>query len=109
MNEFYAGGFLHAYDIRTLSSGVCTLDRQAELVNSFTDERFFLLNIQKCKIVRYARCSCNKNSVTCEEGGCQLSVNNVGKFLWHWWNDDLLVTKCVDDNIKNLRINLFHY
>ena len=41
MNEFYAGGFLHVDDIRTLSSGVGTLERQADLVNSLPAERFF--------------------------------------------------------------------
>ena len=41
VNEFYAGGFLHADDIRTLSSGLGTPERQADWVNSIADERFF--------------------------------------------------------------------
>ena len=41
VNEFNAGGFLNADDIRTLSSGVGTLEEQAALVISFADERFF--------------------------------------------------------------------
>ena len=34
VNEFYAGGFLHTDDIRTLSSGVGSLEKQIALVNS---------------------------------------------------------------------------
>ena len=45
--------------------------------------------------------SCSKSFATpvCEVGGCQLPVNDVGKCLGYWWKDNLVATKCVDENI----------
>ena len=60
VNEFYAGGFLHAHDISNLSSGAGTLEKQAALVNSFADKRFFQLNVRKCEVVCFVKSSCNK-------------------------------------------------
>ena len=51
INNFYAGGFLHADDIRTLVSGCGSLESQVSLVSNFARETFLKLNIQKCEIV----------------------------------------------------------
>ena len=70
------------------------LERQEDLVNSFTDEGFFQLNVQKCEILCFARYSCSKSSVTpaCKVGGCQLPVNNFRTCMGSYSKDDLLAT-----------------
>ena len=45
VNEFYAGGFLHADDIRTLATSIV---QQAELVAA---TNFLKLNVDKCEVI----------------------------------------------------------
>ena len=111
VNEFNAGEFLHADDIRTLSSSAGTLEKQAVLVSSFAEERCFQPNVQKVEVVCFVKSTWSKGFVTpaCEVGRCQLPVVDVGKCLGFWWKDNLVATKCVDENIKNARRSFFHY
>ena len=51
MEAAYAGGFLHADDIRTLATSADSLSAQVSLVKSFAEENFLKLNVQKCKFV----------------------------------------------------------
>ena len=55
INNFYAGGFLHANDIRTLASSSGSLESQVSLVSNFGRENVLMLNIQKCEIVQFNR------------------------------------------------------
>ena len=34
---------------------------------------------------------------------------DVGKCLGYWWKDNLVATKCDDENIKKARKSFFHY
>ena len=54
INNFYAGGFLHADDIRSLATSSDSLKLQVSLVNNFARENFLKLNIQKCKIIQFS-------------------------------------------------------
>ena len=49
INGFYAGGFLHADDIRTLATSNDSLVQQAELVKVFAAENFLMLNVENAK------------------------------------------------------------
>ena len=49
--SLYAGGFIHADDIRTLSSSTESL--VISIVESFSKENFLKLNVQKCEIVSF--------------------------------------------------------
>ena len=40
INDFYAGGFIHADDIRTISSSVQSLKRQMDVVRGFVSDYF---------------------------------------------------------------------
>ena len=46
VNEYYAGGFLHADDIQTLTSSIDSLEAQVSIVQDFTK-----VNIQKYHLV----------------------------------------------------------
>ena len=54
VDDFYAGGFLHANDIRTLASSLDSLEKQVSIVDKFANENFLKLNIQKCEIVPFS-------------------------------------------------------
>lgn len=79
MNEFYAGGFLHIDNIRTLETSEASLEAQVALVNEFANTN---LNISKCKIVVF-RIKRSEGDA-CEVDGSVLSVGDVGKCLGYW-------------------------
>ena len=54
MNNFYAGDFLHADDIKMLASSTDSLKRQISIVEDFSKENLLRLNLQKCEIVNFA-------------------------------------------------------
>ena len=43
MNNFYAGGFVHADDIRTLATSTTSFGAQAATVDRFANENFLKL------------------------------------------------------------------
>jgi hypothetical protein len=47
----FAGGFLHADDVRTPATSGGSLERQAALVKRFGAENFLKLNVWKCEVV----------------------------------------------------------
>ena len=51
INNFYAGGFLHADDVRTLASSKESLEAQVAMVKEFTERNFLKLNVGKCEVV----------------------------------------------------------
>ena len=54
LRNWYAGGFLHGDDIRTLASGLDSYEKQVSIVDKFAKENFLKLNIQKCEIVLFS-------------------------------------------------------
>ena len=56
VNDFYAGEFLHADDIRILSTSIASLDTQISIVQFFSEKIFLMLNTHKCEIISF---SCN--------------------------------------------------
>ncbi len=108
INGYYAGGFLHADDVRTLATSEESLRKQVALVKTFADENFLRLNLSKCEIVTF---SIDRNCVspTCEVDGSVLPAGETGKCLGYWWRGDLLATKSVGENIVKARRTFFHY
>ena len=51
INNFYAGGFLHADDVRTLASSKESLEAQVAMVKEFAERNFLKLNVGKCEVV----------------------------------------------------------
>ena len=94
VNQYYAGGYLHADDIRTLATSEESLQQQVALVKAFADRSFLKLNISKCEIVMFSR---------------DLPAGDVRKCLGYWWKSDLLATKSVEEDILKARRAFFHY
>ena len=109
LNSYYAGGYLHADDIRTLSTSSCTLEKQATLVCDFADKNFLKLNVLKCEVIVFGSGNGSVDSPNCVVGGGALPVRDTVKCLGYWWNKDLVALKCVDENIKKARKAFFGY
>ena len=92
INNFYAGGFLHADDIRTLVSSCGSLESQVSLVSNFARETFLKLNIQKCEIVQFNRSSRVNNAPQCVVEGSFLLVRDAAKCVGYWWKRDLTIS-----------------
>ena len=108
INDYYAGGFVHADDIRTLSSSVESMRAQVEIVKKFANKRHSKLNVDKCEVVEFIR---NQSQVGCdvEVEGVKLSSNSEGKCLGFWWRRDLLATRAIEEGIKKARKAFFYY
>ena len=108
VNGFYAGGFLHADDVRTLAPTEDSLRQQVAAVKTFADENFLTLNLSKCEIVTFSKDQSRTHPV-CEIDGAVIPAGDCGKCLGYWWRGDLLATKSVDENIAKARRAFFHY
>ena len=97
VNNFYAGGFIHADDIRTLASNIDSLTSQVSMVKDFASMNFFQLNIQKCEIVVFSNSNSSSELPCCELEGSVLPVETFAKCLGYWWNMDLIATKSVEE------------
>ncbi len=108
VNRFYAGGFLHADDIRTLATSEESLQRQVALVKAFAEENLLRLNVNRCEIVLFSN-DRNIALPSCDVEGSVLPAGDVGKRLGYWWKGDLMATKSVDENILKARRAFFCY
>ena len=55
VNKFFACGFLHIDDIKTLATSIDSLNAQVALVKEFAENNFLKLNVQKCEVVVFDR------------------------------------------------------
>ena len=109
MNNSYAGGFLHADDIRTLAISMDTLNAQVALVKKFAENNFLKLNVQKCEVVVFDRGQRCDVLPECEIDGSVLPSGYEGKCLGFWWRRDLLASHAVEENNQKARIAFFHF
>ena len=109
VNNFYAGGFLHADDIRTLATSTDSLEAQVNMVKDFAARNFLRLNVQKCEIVMFSRGCGSGVTPQCEVDGSEIPVRDAGKCLGYWWRGDLMASRSVEENIRKARKSFFHY
>lgn len=108
VNDFFAGGFLHADDIRTLSTSIVSLETQVSIVERFAEKNFLKLNIQKCEIIPFS-CNSLSHGQHGRESINGLPIVSTAKCLGYWWGRDLLASKSVEENIKKARRAFFSY
>ena len=73
VNNFYAGGFLHADDIKTLATSADSVKNQAATVKNFCSTNFLKLNVEKCEIISFSYSSVTGTTPQCEVDGSSLS------------------------------------
>jgi len=109
INNFYAGGFLHADDIRTVASSPESLEDQVTMVNTFASENLLRLNINKCEIVPLSHSKKSGQQPHCEVNGAVIPVRLEAKCFGYWWRNDLLASKSTSENIGKARRLFFLY
>ena len=88
------GAYLHADDIRTLSSSKESLDHQQREVLTFTEENFLTLNPLKCEVLCCTKGNCS-SPPTHVIGNTTLPVSNEAKCLWYTWTQSLSASNMV--------------
>ena len=107
VNNFFAGCFLHADDIQTLSTSITSLEEQVSIVHGFADSNFLNLNFRKCEIIPF---SCDPSCVSEVPSSISgLPVVSTVKCLGYWWSWDLFASKSIDENIYKARRAFFCY
>ena len=108
VNNFYAGGFLHADNIRTLATSEASLRYQIDLVKAFAEQNLLKLNVGKCVIVVFSK-QPSKALPVCEVDGLVMLAGDVGKCLGYWWKGDHSASRSVEENIWKARCAFFHF
>ena len=107
VNNLFCGAYLHADDIRTLTTSVSSLQAQISEVVNFTSDNFMQLNPTKCEIVSFAQCNRVENPV-CDIEGQPLPSSST-KCLGYLWNHDLSARPSIEHNILKARKSFFAY
>ena len=109
VNNFYAGGFIHADDSRTLATSTGSVEGQVMMVKDFAAHNFLKLNVQKCEIVMFSDGRGAGVIPQCEVDGSEIPVRNAAKCLGYWWKGDMIVSRSVEENIRRARKFFFYY
>ena len=106
VNNMYAGGFLHADDIRTLAPNTSTLEAQMSFVKRFTEENFLRLNPSKCEIVAFKKAKepADRGEVRVDE--CCFPVATC---LGYQWKYDLSSSHAIQIRVQKARRAFFQY
>ena len=109
IGDTYAGAFIHADDIRTISSSRATLQEQIDTVQTFAVQNGLTLNPTKCEVVLVSPSKPVESTPIAVLGGEALTPRLSAKCLGYWWSWDLSATKAVDDAIKKARRAFFAF
>ena len=107
VNSMYAGGYLHADDIRTLAAHPSTLEAQIRVVTKFTEENFLKLSASKCEIVVFETHTNNTIGESLQENN--FPVKSEAKCLGYLWNQDLSSLSMIQDRIQKARKAFFQF
>ena len=106
IGETYAGAFIHADDICTVSSSLATLQQQIDTVHTFGVQNGLTLNPNKCEILMV---SSTKPSGEIPTAVLALEPQHQAKCLGYWWSWDLSASIAVDEAIKKARRAFFAF
>ncbi len=109
INNLFCGAFAHADDIRTIATSRDTLDKQIELIESFTRNNALLLNAQKCEVVCVTTKKATGEEHLCTVAGNPLRPTDSAKCLGHWWSWDLSSDKAIEEAIGKARRCFFAF
>ena len=89
INNMYAGGYIHADDIRTLAGNVTSLESQISTVERFTAENFLTLNASKCEIIVFRKSTIQPYCADIQVGGNCFPVKDEVRCMGYLWNSNL--------------------
>ena len=100
VNGIYAGSFGHADDLRSVAPNLMCVERQAEIVESFTNRNGLKLNLDKLELLPMHQ---GKNLESGDElriGSISVRVSRNPRCLGVIWSHDLSPKQSVEANIK---------
>ena len=106
VNDMYAGGFLHADDIRTLATTPSSLETQVSTVLKFTRENFLKLNTSKCEIIMFGRSATKSQK---RDLAVNISVKDEVKCLGYRWKGNLSSLSMIQERIQKSRRAFFEF
>ena len=109
VNNMYAGGFLHADDIRTLAPNTSTLEAQISFVKRFTEENFLRLNPSKCEIVAFKKAKEPADTGEVRVDECCCSVRETAICLGYQWKYDLSSLHAIQIRVQKAHMAFFQY
>ena len=109
IGETYAGAFIHADDIRTVSSSLATLQQQIDTVHTFAVQNGLTLNPNKCEVLMVSSTKPSGEIPTAVLGNQALVPQHQAKCLGYWWSLDLSASIAVDEAIKKARRAFFAF
>ena len=107
VNSTYAGGYLHADDIRTLASNPTTLEAQISPVTKFTKENFLSLNASKCEVVVFNKSTIKTFDKNLVFEAYSFPVKEEAKCLGYLWKQNLSSLPMIEDRIQKARKAFF--
>ena len=109
IGDTYAGAFIHADDIRTISSSRATLQEQIDTVQTFAVQNGLTPNPAICEVVLVSPSKPVESTPIAVLGGEALTPRLSAKCLGYWSSWDLSATKAVDEAIKKARRAFFAF
>ena len=109
INNMYAGGYIHADDIRTLAGNVTSLESQISTVERFTADNFLTLNASKCEIIVFRKSTIQPYCADIQVGGNCFPVKDEVRCLGYLWNSNLSSLSMIQDRIKKARRVFFQF
>ena len=103
----YAGSLCHADDLlRSVTSNLLSLEKQAEIVKSFTERNSLTLNGSKLEILVMSS-SCPPNASKVVVGNTEITSTCKAKCLGVVWTPDLSPKVSIENNINKARRAFF--
>ena len=102
VNNMYAGGYLHADDIRTLANNLSSLDSQISIVTRFAADNFLILNASKCEIVAVQRSGTTPHG-SVDGDVTSFPIRDEAKCLGYLWKVNLSSVSMIQERIQSAR------
>ena len=112
VNNTYAGGYIHADDIRTLANSQSTMESQIKMVSRFVSENFLTLNVSKCEVIickKGSRLPPPVNITNGDTGYCNFPIKEEAKCLGYVWRSNLSSSGMIEERIKKARRSFFQF
>ena len=101
----FAGGFLHADDIRTLANNSSSMEAQIATVRRFANDNFLTMNASKCEIVVFEKFVGKTHRNT----DVDFPMKNEGKCLGYTWSSNLPSLPMIKERIQKARKTFFQF
>ena len=106
VNGIYTGSLGHADDLRSITSNLVSLQKQAEIVKAFTEKNSLTLNAEKLELLAMT------NGSLPQENGIQIGSNLItpsssARCLGVIWSHDLSPKESIEFNISKARRAFF--